>query len=208
MPRSPNGRTKNPASEWSRSHKAPPRTVCEVPFVVTDPVPRPMRAQILYRRGDQELWLVNSDGQQNRQLKTEDGRIGPANWASDGKTLLYLNFPEDRTQLHAIREITPDFNTDQLVAKTSQFASFGFNRDTSVFVGASLNKASPTVLLLLRVTRRELTLCEHKASSVEMVAPIFSPDSQRIYFQSDRDGKPAIYDMHIEKMVEKTESEG
>ncbi len=184
------------------------RTVCEARFVISDPVPRPMRAQILYRREDQELWLVNSDGQENRRLKTEDGRIGPATWASDGKTLLYLNFPEDRTQLNAIREVTPDFNTDKLVARTSQFASFGFNRDTSVFVGASLNKASPTVLLLLRVTRREMTLCEHKASRVEMVAPIFSPDSQRIYFQSDRDGKPAIYDMHIEKMVEKTDSEG
>ena len=40
------------------------------------------------------------------------------------------------------------------------------------------------------------------------MAPIFSPDSQRVYFQSDRHGKPAIYDMHIEKLVEKTETEG
>jgi oligogalacturonide lyase len=90
------------------------------------------------------------------------------------------------------------------VAKTSQFAHFGFNRDTSVFVGASRNAASPTVLILLRVTRRELTLCEHKASHPEAVAPVFAPDSQRIYFQSDRDGKPAIYCVHAEKLVEKT----
>ena len=55
----------------------------------------------------------------------------------DGKTLPYLNFPEDTTQLHAIRELTPDTNADKLVAKTSQFAAFGCNRDTSVFVGAS-----------------------------------------------------------------------
>ena len=81
----------------------------------------------------------------------------------------------------------------------------GFNRDTSVFVGASHNVASPVVLILLRVTRRELTLCEHKASHPETVAPVFAPDSQRIYFQSDRDGKPALYCMHAEKLVEKTE---
>ena len=67
---------------------------------------------------------------------------------------------------------------------------------------------SPTLLLLLRMTRRELTLCEHKASKAEMVAPRFSPDSQRVYFQTDRHGKPAIYDMHVEKLVEKTETEG
>jgi oligogalacturonide lyase len=72
-------------------------------------------------------------------------------------------------------------------------------------VGASRNAASPTILILLRGTRRELTLCEHKASHPETVAPVFAPDSQRIYFQSDRDGKPAIYCVHVEKLVEKTE---
>jgi oligogalacturonide lyase len=184
------------------------RTVVEAPFVASHPIPRPMRAQILYRRGDEALWLVNQDGAQNRQLKVAAGGVGPANWSPDGKTILYLNFPEDKKELNAIRELTPDANTDKMVAKTSQFGAFGFNHDTSVFVGASRNVSSPALLLLLRVTRREMTLCEHKASSAELVAPRFSPDSQRVYFQSDRHGKPAIYDMHVEKLVEKTESEG
>ena len=95
---------------------------------------------ILYRQGDHGLWLVNLDGQQNRKLKTAGGPNVAANWAVDGKTLLYLNLPEDKKQLNAIRELTPDTNTDKLVAKTSQFASFGFNRDSSVFVGASANR--------------------------------------------------------------------
>jgi oligogalacturonide lyase len=180
------------------------RTLIEAPFPISHPVPRPMRAQILYRQGDDALWLTNLDGQQNHKLKLAAGAIGTANWAADGKTLLYLNFPADRGQLNAIRELAPDTNTDKLVAKTSQFASFGWNHDTSVFAGASANKASPTVLLLLRVTRRELTLCEHRASDPAAVTPLFSPDSQRLYFQSDREGKSAIYSMHIERLVEKT----
>ena len=181
------------------------RTVVETPVEMADPIARPRRAQILYRQADEALWLVDSDGKQNRRLKLAAGRIGAANWALDGRTILYLNIPEDRTQLNAIREYAPDSASDQLVGKTSQFVHFGFNRDTSVFVGASRNVASPVVLILLRVTRRELTLCEHKASHPETVAPVFAPDSQRIYFQSDRDGKPAIYCMHAEKLVEKTE---
>jgi oligogalacturonide lyase len=184
------------------------RTVLEAPFEMHDPIPRPMRAQVLYRQGDAALWLVNSDGQQNRQLKLAPGRVATANWSPDGKSLLYLNLPEDRKQLNAIRESVPDTNADKMVAKTSQYAAFGANRDTSVFVGASWNAASPHVLLLLRVTHRELTLCEHKASAPESVAPQFSPDSQRIYFQSDREGKAALYGMHVEKLVEKTETEG
>jgi len=133
--------------------------------------------------------------------------MGPANWSPDGKTVLYLNFPEDTKQLNNLREVTPDSNTDKVVAKTSQFVHFGMNKDNSVFVGASRSTASPTVLLLLRMTKREFTICEHKASHPEMVAPRFSPDSQRVYFQSDRDGKSALYCMHVEKLVEKTESE-
>ena len=183
------------------------RTVVEAPFAMSHPQARPLRAQVLYRQTSDALWLVNMDGQQNRKLKLAPGRIGTAQWSNDGKTLLYLNIPEDKAQLNAIREFTPDTNVDKLVAKTSQFASFGFNRDSSVFVGASRNAASPFVIILLRLTRRELTLCEHKASDPASAAPRFSPDSQRIYFQSDREGKPAIYCMHVEKLVEKTEAE-
>jgi oligogalacturonide lyase len=180
------------------------RTVVDASFAMAHPIHRPMRAQILYRQGTDTLWLVNSDGTQNRKLRTAAGSVGCPNWSTDGKTVLYLNLPEDRKQLNNIREIVPDTNTDKLVAKTSQFACFGANRDASVFAGASRN-ASPAVLLLLRVTQRERTLCEHKASDPTTVCPVFSPDSQRVYFQSDRHGKPAIYSMHIEKLVEKTD---
>jgi oligogalacturonide lyase len=180
------------------------RTVIESATEMADPLPRPYRAQVLYRSGDPGLWLVNQDGQQNRQLKLAAGTIGSAVWAADGRTLLYLLYPEDRTQLHAIREHTPDTNGDKLVAKTSQFAVFTANRDTSVFAGASENKGSPYVLLMLRATGNERTLSEHKATHPSEVCPIFSPDSQRLYFQSDREGKSVIYSMHIDKLVEKT----
>jgi len=135
------------------------------------------------------------------------GGTGTAHWSGDGKTLLYLNFPEDPTQLNTIREYAPDTQTDKLVAKTSQYVDFGCNRDTSVFVGASRNAASPVVLIMLRLTRRELTLCEHRSSHPDMVAPQFAPDAQRIYFQSDRHGKPALYCLHVERLVEKIEDD-
>ena len=182
------------------------RTVLEAPFAISHPIARPMRAQVLFRQGDESLWLANSDGAEKHPLKLAAGRLGPADWAPDGKTVLYLNFPEDSKQLTTIRECNPDAASDKLVAKTSQFAHFGFNRDTSVFVGASRSAASPTILLLLRITQRELTLCEHKASHPETTAPRFSPDAQRIYFQSDRDGQPAIYCMHVEHLVEKIDA--
>ena len=182
------------------------RTVVEAPFALSAAVARPARAQILYR-GNGQLWMVGADGRQNRSLPLARGETGPASWGPDGKSILYLNFPEDQTQLNAIREHSPEEGADKLVAKTSQFVHFGFNQDSSVFVGASRNAASPNVLILLRVTRREMTICEHKARNPEAVAPVFSPNSQRIYFQSDRHGKPAIYCIHVERLVEKIEAE-
>ena len=78
------------------------------------------------------------------------------------------------------------------------------NSDASVFAGASRSKASSYILILLRVTRRELALCEHHASDPSLVSVVFAPDSQSIFFVSDRHGKPAIYRVPVERFVEET----
>ena len=180
-------------------------TVTEGPDELSDPAIRPKRAGILYRRGEGELHVVNFDGGQNQKLRTAPGGTGPALWSQDGRNVDYLSFPEERKVLNGIREYTPDSNEDRFVAPTTQYVHFGRNADASVFVGASGSKASPYLLLLVRSVKRELTLCEHKASDPSMVAPIFSPNSQRVFFQTDRHGKPAIYSMAVERLVEATE---
>ncbi len=79
------------------------------------------------------------------------------------------------------------------ISDTTQYACFERNADGSVFVGASGSKALAThVLLLVRAVHREFTLCEHRASDPTKVSPIFSPNSQNIFFTSDQHGKPAI----------------
>lgn len=180
-------------------------TVVQTDSPISDVMPRPRRAGLLYRK-EGGLWLVNFDGQQNRQLKTAAGTLGPFTWSADGKTALYLRFPEDRRKLNELREMTPDTNEDKLIAATSQFVTFARNSDGTVFAGASANKASAYILLLLRNARRELTLCEHRSSDPSKAVVAFAPNSQRVLFQSDRDGKPAIYSVHVEKFVEETES--
>ncbi len=180
-------------------------TILESAEEIADPAPRPKRAGILYRSGGRELHVVNYDGQQNQRLRVSAGGLGPALWSHDGRTVEYLNFPDDHKQLNNVREFVPDANEDHAIAPTTQFVSFGHNADSSVFVGASGSKATPYVLLLVRAVKRELTLCEHKASDPRLVAPIFSPNSQRVFFQTDRHGKLAIYSMSVERLVEETE---
>jgi oligogalacturonide lyase len=104
--------------------------------------------------------------------------------------------------LSDIREVSLESLQETEVARTSQFAVFNTNDEASVFLGASRSKAQPNIMLLLRSAGRELTLCEHRAHDPRTVTPVFSPDSRRMYFQSDREGKPALYSMNVEAIVE------
>ena len=168
---------------------------------------RPRRAQVLYRSGG-SLWLLNSDGTGKRKLAVAPGNTGDVTWTPAGRTFVYLHVPDNPKELITLREFSPeetvDKNADKLVAKTSQFERVSANGDSSVFAGASRSKAQSYVFVLLRTTRRELTLCEHRASDPGMVAPIFAPDSQSVFFVTDRHGKPAIYRIQIDKFISET----
>jgi oligogalacturonide lyase len=180
-------------------------TLAEADEEIGESIPRPKRASVLYRRGA-GLWLANYDGKQNYRLRVAEGGVGPALWSPEGRSVYYLSYPEDPHKLHALREFVPDSNEDLGVANTSQFVGIGRNTDASVFVGASGSKASPYVLLLVRAVKRELTLCEHRATDPAIVSPVFAPNSQHVYFGSDRHGKRAIYSIAVEKLVEETET--
>jgi oligogalacturonide lyase len=179
-------------------------TLGEAEDAIADPAPRPRRASVLYRRAG-GVWLANLDGKQNYRLRLADGQAAGAAWSPDGRTVLYLNVPADSHKLRNLREFTPDTNEDKAISDTTQYACFERNADGSVFVGASGSKASPHVLLLLRAVHREFTLCEHRASDPSMVSPIFSPNSQAVFFSSDQHGKPAIYRIAVDRLVEETE---
>ena len=184
--------------------KGSPRVLVEADERLSDPVHRRQRASILFRRGQNAIWLANYDGQQTYRLRLPAGSIADPQWAPDGRSLLYLLVPDDPGQRGQIHEFTPDTNEDKLVAPTSRFVRFSANADAAVFVGSSASKAAPHVLLLLRSVKRELTICEHRASDPAAVAPVFSPNSQRVFFVSDQHGKPAIYTMSVERLVEET----
>ncbi|MGH9629750.1 MAG: oligogalacturonate lyase family protein [Bryobacteraceae bacterium] len=189
-----------------RNSRGSAGTVVETNGIVETALPRPRKEDIVYRK-DAGLWLVNYNGRRNHLLKLASGRIGPFHWSADGKAILYLLYPDDPRKLNELREHVPESSEDKLIASTSQFVNFAPNGDSSVFVGVSRNKASPYILLLLRVPGRELTLCEHRAAHPEDVVVLFSPNSQRLYFHTDRaNGAMAIYSMEVERFVEETDT--
>lgn len=119
---------------------------------------------------------------------------------ADEDAVLYLQRQGRATE---IRQSTVA-GASSLIAPGTQLDSFSPNQDATVFVGASRSKAQPFIVLILRANRRELALCEHHASPGCKVTPVFSPDSRRVYFESDRHGKPALYSVNVESLVEPT----
>ncbi len=162
-------------------------------------------ARLLLFRRNGGWWIVAFNGKKPWQLDLAPGMCTCAVWSGAATSVLYLNIPDQKGRLNTLREFFADTRQDRLIAKTTQFVAFGANADTSVFVGASGARATPYILLLLRVGGRELTLCEHSASDPTRVQPVFSPDSRWIYFQSDRDGNSSLYGVRVEGLVESTD---
>jgi oligogalacturonide lyase len=167
---------------------------------------RPKRSELVYNSGG-ALTLVTPDGRGSKRLNTPGGSVGEALWSADGRALHYLLATGERGRTVELRENLPETGEDKLIGRTTQFVSFARNADSSVFAGISGNKGAPYVLLLVRAARRELTLAEHRANSPEKCVIAFSANSQRLYFSSDREGKPAIYGMALDPFVEKTDTD-
>ena len=152
--------------------------------------------------GGHELWYARF-GESPALLAKGD--ISCPYWRPDGRTLLFLRQVDRGNYIASeVHEAPLDASGEKFVCRTSQYAAFAPNADGSVFVGASRSKAQPHIMLLLRDLNRELTLCEHHSSHPETVNPQFSPNSQRVYYQSDHEGKSAIYSVNVELLVEPT----
>jgi oligogalacturonide lyase len=188
---------------YVRAQTAAGETLFESADPITALRPRPRRLELLIARAGR-LSILQQNGRGPRDLATR-GRPGQALWSADGASIVYLSVPDQKGRLNELREHFPETGEDKLIAPTSQFATFARNGDASVFASVSSSKASPHVLLLLRTTRRELTVSEHKASVPGDVVILFTPDSQRVFYHSDREGKPAIYAVLADRLVEKTE---
>jgi oligogalacturonide lyase len=147
-----------------------------------------------------EFWFASAG---KSPVLLASGHISNPYWAPDGQSIVFLrDVPRGNALLSEIHQAAVSGGAETLLTATSQFAAFSPNGDGSVFVGASRSKAQPDVMLLLRSGHAEMTLCEHGASHPAQVCPVFSPDARRVYFQSDRQGKPAIYSVNVEQLVE------
>jgi oligogalacturonide lyase len=185
---------------------------------------RPRRDQLLYCRiGPWEqltsrLWLVNLDGKQKQNVRRRQGEeeLGPEYWTADGRLIGYAHYQSQNGRKATVRTINPDTREERVLTPCTQFWHLRGNSNNSAIAGECRSKAGPNIYVVFPELQREMTICEHASSGKAYVLaededplaaqprPAFSPDSQWIYFASDRHGAPAVYRAGVADMVEKT----
>lgn len=156
--------------------------------------------------GERELWYADV-AEPSKPSLVARGLVSDPFWSADAESVLFLRqVPFNNVLVSEVHQVRPGEGAERSISRTSQFAAFSPNGNDSVFVGASGSRAQPNVILLLSSLHRELTLCEHRSSRAVDVKPVFSPDSRRVYFQSDREGKSAIYSVNVESLVDPVDS--
>ena len=156
------------------------------------------QTRILYSGGNSQVWIIDSDGYNTRQLTSPELTtlaMSPA-WHPGGTTFVFSGFTSHGTQIgvytlatgktHWQRatprglNITPSFSPD---GHTIAFAN-GAERGTEVML-ADADDELPA---------RRITV----GKGSDNTSPVFSPDGRQIAFMSGRAGHPEVYTMDVD----------
>jgi oligogalacturonide lyase len=169
---------------------------------------------------EDRFWLTSIDGRDKKKLRPQKAgeQVGHAYWAPEGFEICYVHYPDATGRGATVRSLIVQSGEERVVSRCTRFGWMMRNEDNSVIAGASRSLASPHVFVLFAPLKRELTICEHSSSgkpypiagtdlqdpSASWPEPVFSPDSNWVYFTSDREGQPAIYRTDVSDLVENT----
>ena len=176
-----------------------------------------------WHKVDGRLRAVGSHGENPRSLRPREAGegLGHEFWGVDDDQayhVYYVFYPDETGRGATVRRLVEASGKEEVISRCTSFGWLQGNDDSSVIVGASRSLAGPNIYLLFTHLKRELTVCEHASSSKPYPVagtdvqdrtgawpePVFSHDSQWIYFTSDKEGKPAIYRMNVADLVEQT----
>ncbi|MCD6291570.1 MAG: PD40 domain-containing protein [Anaerolineae bacterium] len=182
-------------------------TVMPSPTVMATPSVTHPRGRIVFhseRTGDFDIWVMNDDGTDQRQLTDAHGRdIEPA-WSPDGRKIAFASARDDPENLqlyimnadgsdqHPLLPFEASDNWSPAWSPDGQKIAYQSNRDHSFEI--YVVNADGTGRTRLTGTGAQADGQPSPNNSM----PSWSPDGKRIAFVSDRDGNHEIYVMNAD----------
>ncbi len=164
---------------------------------------------------DSRIWFIDRDGSRLRRAK--DQAPGEACthefWLPDGTALIYVSYARGEDS-RSIWKVDPGTLRNERIMDMPPCAHLMSNSDGSLLVGdgagqlgdvadkaAHAFSPDPNIYLFDMANRSHRPVCGHRSSwsvykgntQANHPHPSFTPDGNRVYFASDRDGEPALY---------------
>lgn len=155
--------------------------------------------EIVYRHGDlpsADIWVVNSDGTQNKPLTT-DGKSWWPSWSPDGLRIAYSYRVPPTSEL---RVMDADGTNVHTLRQFGGVDAIAWSPDGKQLVVAGTDHTLPTNLYLLAANGEG----EPRLLTSEGDRPAWSPDGKTILFSSrKRDGQWGLYSINADGTGEK-----
>jgi len=137
-----------------------------------------------------ELFVMDIDGENNKQLTSDRGLVFSPSWNPNGDKLIYTSYASRSPELYVTSPIGG--KPSRITKRPGLEIGAKFSKDGSkVLSSASFDGVSKIVMFDLR---GQLLSTLAQSGSID-VSPTYSPDGSQIAFCSNRGGGPQVYVM-------------
>ena len=139
-----------------------------------------------------QLEIADSDGERSRTLFRSNEPILSANWAPDGKRVVYVTFETGRPSI-VLQDVDGPYR-ERLTNFRGINSSPVFSPDGKQLAMVLSKDGDPEIFLMDLASKRLRQITRHHAIDTE---PSWAPDGKSIVFTSDRGGRPQIYQLEL-----------
>lgn len=145
------------------------------------------------RNGNDELYMMDFDGQNQTRITFNKDRDYMPTWSADGRKIAYTSYRSHKASLYILNPYQGEIK--EVISKGTNFApAFSLDGKKLAFC-STIDEGNPEIYVAGSDGQHVKRLTYNKAIDT---APSWSPTSREIAFTSDRGGTPQIYIMDAE----------